>query len=102
MSTLKRPHAKRGWLKNGNPPGDPSQAPRCGARAKSTQRSCLAPAMTNGRCRMHGGMSTGPKTPEGLANSKFANWKTGYHSAEAKEERRQFRELIKSVRRTLG
>jgi hypothetical protein len=26
-----------------------------------------APAMPNGRCRMHGGPSTGPRTPQGLA-----------------------------------
>jgi hypothetical protein len=28
---------------------------------------CRAWAMPNGRCRMHGGASTGPKTPEGKA-----------------------------------
>lgn len=101
MSTTDEPHTKRSWLKYGNPPGDPSKAPRCGARAKSTQKSCLAPAMSNGRCRLHGGKSTGPKTPEGLANSKVANWKTGYHSAEEIEKRRQFRELMQKVSRTL-
>jgi hypothetical protein len=26
--------------------------------------------MRNGRCRMHGGVSTGPKTVEGLARSR--------------------------------
>jgi len=38
--------------------------------------------MRNGRCRMHGGLSTGPRTPEGLARSRRANWKYGYYSAE--------------------
>ena len=49
------PHAKRrGWLKNGNPTGDPSTAPRCGAKTRMGTR-CKGPAMRNGRCRMHGG-----------------------------------------------
>ena len=37
----------------------------CGAYARSTGESCRAKALTNGRCKNHGGMSTGPKTPEG-------------------------------------
>ncbi len=38
---------------------------RCGAYARTTGNSCIAKAMTNGRCKNHGGMSTGPKTPQG-------------------------------------
>jgi len=37
----------------------------CGAFARTTGLPCQAKAMTNGRCKNHGGMSTGPKTPEG-------------------------------------
>ena len=37
----------------------------CGAHARSTGLPCKAKAMTNGRCKNHGGMSTGPKTVEG-------------------------------------
>ena len=37
----------------------------CGAHARSTGRPCLAKALRNGRCRNHGGLATGPKTPEG-------------------------------------
>ena len=33
--------------------------------------------MKNGRCRMHGGKSTGPRTPEGRERSRRANWKHG-------------------------
>jgi hypothetical protein len=60
---------RRGWLKNGNTPGNPDSAARCGAR---TRRGvpCQGPAMANGRCRMHGGRSTGPRTKEGLARSQ--------------------------------
>ena len=38
---------------------------KCGAYARSTGNPCQAKALTNGRCRNHGGMSTGPKTLEG-------------------------------------
>ena len=86
----------RGWLKNGNPTGDPNNAPRCGARTRKG-KECLAPAMPNGRCRMHGGGSTGPRTPEGLARSRRARWKHGLYSAEAKAEARSFRQRIEEM-----
>jgi hypothetical protein len=38
---------------------------KCGAYAHTTGNPCRAPAMENGRCKLHGGLSTGPKTPEG-------------------------------------
>jgi hypothetical protein len=84
---------RRGWLKNGNPPGDPNGTPRCGAK---TRRGipCKGPAMANGRCRMHGGASTGPRTPEGLRRSQRANWKHGFFSARSKAERRLCRQLL--------
>jgi hypothetical protein len=67
----------RGRLLHGNPGGDPSLAPRCGATTRSGQ-PCRAPAMRNRRsgeytrCRMHGGASTGPKTPEGIERCRTA------------------------------
>ncbi len=47
--------------------------------------------MANGRCRFHGGKSTGPKTPEGKERSRKANWKGGHYSAEAKAQRQEAR-----------
>jgi hypothetical protein len=38
--------------------------------------------MKNGRCRMHGGLSTGPRTPEGRARCARARLKHGFYSAE--------------------
>ena len=38
---------------------------RCGAYARSTGQPCQAKALANGRCRMHGGLSTGPRTEAG-------------------------------------
>jgi hypothetical protein len=37
----------------------------CGAYARSTGQPCRAKALPNGRCKNHGGLSTGPKTIEG-------------------------------------
>jgi len=38
------------------------------------------------RCRLHGGLSTGPRTPEGLERSRRARWKHGAYSRERHEE----------------
>ncbi|MDD5276675.1 MAG: HGGxSTG domain-containing protein [Methylovulum sp.] len=46
-------------------------SPRCGAKARSTGKGCLCPAMPNGRCRLHGGKSTG--APTGKANGNYKN-----------------------------
>ena len=78
-----KPRAKQGRLRNRNPVGDLGKAERCGARTRSGT-PCKGPAMANGRCRMHGGTSTGPRSPEGLANSRRARWKHGLYSAERK------------------
>jgi hypothetical protein len=38
----------------------------CGAYARQTGKPCQAPGNgRGGRCKQHGGMCTGPKTPEG-------------------------------------
>src|SRR5262249_9283954 len=65
---------------------------------------CRAAAMLNGRCKVHGGKSTGPRTPEGLERSKRARWKHGYYSREAKVERSRVRAAILALRylRMLG
>ena len=75
-----------GWLRHGNPPGDPSQAPRCGARTRRDQ-ACQAPAVRGKRrCRMHGGPSTGPRTAAGRERSTRARWTHGRYSAERQRE----------------
>ena len=92
------PHGqRRGWLRNGNPPGDVTTGPRCGAKTRR-QTACQSPAMRNGRCQRHGGKSTGPKTAAGLERSRRANWKHGAYSREVREmiatNRRRWRELM--------
>lgn len=101
-ATETEPHAKRrGMLRNGNPPGDFSKAARCGARTRRGSR-CGGPAMPNGRCRMHGGLSTGPKTLEGLERIRRASTRHGRYTAGAKAERRKFASLIRDSRVMLG
>jgi hypothetical protein len=92
------PHAtRRGWLKNGNPPGDLSNAARCGAKTRK-KVPCQGPAMANSRCRMHGGASTGPRTPSGLERSRLARWRHGVYSSQMRtlltENRRNWRNLM--------
>ena len=87
---------RRGRLKNGNRPGDFLAAPRCVAHTRCGGE-CRQPAMPNGRCRLHGGLSTGPRTPAGLARSRRARWKHGARSAQV---RALLREARLQARRT--
>ncbi len=66
----------------GNP--DLHLAPRCGAHTRAGC-PCRAPAIRGKlRCRMHGGRSTGPRTPEGLARLRTARTIHGAYSAETR------------------
>jgi hypothetical protein len=60
------------------------ERPKCGAKTRAG-RPCRAAAVwdraarapRNGRCKNHGGASTGPKTPEGkarIAEAQRARW----------------------------
>ena len=96
-----RPHEKRrGWLKSGNPPGDFSKAARCGAKTRRGT-PCQCPAMANGRCRLHGGLSTGPKTAEGIERIRRARTKHGRYSLAAKAESRYVRRILREYRAVL-
>lgn len=92
------PHAqRRGWLKNGNTPGDFLLAPRCGARTRAGGW-CQGPAMPNGRCRLHGGTSTGPRTPQGLERCRKTRFKHGLRSAAVTAARRQASAVRRAIR----
>ncbi|WP_283813887.1 HGGxSTG domain-containing protein [Bradyrhizobium sp. AUGA SZCCT0169] len=65
----------------------------CEARTRAGA-PCRAPAMSNGKCRLHGGLSPGP--PCGAANGRYVD---GYWTIEAIEERKFIRLLVKG---TLG
>ena len=53
----------------------------------------MAPAMPNGRCRMHGG-----KSLSGRAHGRF---KHGQFTKEAQEQRRRLRELLRMAKQFL-
>jgi hypothetical protein len=77
----------RGRLKNGAAPGDFLAAPRCGARTRAGG-TCLQPAMPNGRCRFHGGKSTGARTEAGRARLRQIHTT---HGCYGQEEQARFR-----------
>jgi hypothetical protein len=81
------PQDRSGRLRNGATPGDFLAAPRCGARTRASE-CCRQPAMKNGRCRMHGGLSTGPRTAEGRARCAAARRTHGFYSADTVALRR--------------
>ena len=66
---------------------------RCGARTRAGH-TCLKFPMPNGRCRFHGGCSTGPRTAEGLERIRAARTIHGAFGAEA----RAVRKLIKALK----
>jgi hypothetical protein len=96
------PHERRhGWLKNGNPPGDFTKAPRCGAKTRRGT-PCQCPSMRNGRCKLHGGRSTGAKTAEGRERIRKVVTRHGYYSAPANAERAHYRALLQRCREMLA
>ena len=58
-----------GSTKRGVPLDYDGTDPRLCNACCATGRPCRAVALPSGRCRWHGGLSTGPKTPEGRARS---------------------------------
>jgi len=85
MKNENRPHAKPAFL----------DSPRCGAKTRKG-KPCQAPAMKNGRCRMHGGRSTGPAV--GTQNAL----KHGLYTRAAIAERKSVSRLIKDCRAFLN
>lgn len=51
---------------------------KCGANTRRPGIVCKRTALANGRCRLHGGRSTGPKTAEGrarISEAQKARWR---------------------------
>lgn len=65
-------------------------APKCGAHCRTTGEPCKNAAMKNGRCRMHGGKSTGRPVTHGLT------------TREARAERKERTALMREVRSLLA
>ncbi|MGE0120954.1 MAG: HGGxSTG domain-containing protein [Dongiaceae bacterium] len=97
----------RGRLRHGNPSGDFLAAPRCGAQTRAGG-ACRQPAMANGRCRLHGGKSTGARTAAGVARCRTATLTHGHRSAEiialksaAARHGRNLRALTRAAQRSV-
>jgi len=81
MKKMSKPHAN---TLNG--------AKICGAKSKRTGKPCRQPAMTNGRCRLHGGKSTGRPITSGQWTKKAIQ-----RRKETTRLFRQVKELIDSL-----
>lgn len=64
------PEAKLAAIFKRQQPQEPVRR-TCGAKTRRGT-PCRALGLANGRCRNHGGLSTGPRTPEGRASSAAA------------------------------
>src|SRR3954463_9807002 len=64
-------------------------APRCVAGRKHRGCPCQQPAMRNGRCRFHGGKSTGARTIEGAERARQAVLRHGFYAEAARRERQE-------------
>jgi hypothetical protein len=100
-STASLPPARRGQLRNGADPGHFLATPRCGAHTRAGG-CCRQPAMRNGRCRLHGGLSTGPRTAEGRARCARARLKHGFYSPATRALIAEGRARLRRVRALFG
>jgi glucans biosynthesis protein len=72
-------------------------APRCGAKTR-TGTPCQCPAISGRtRCRIHGGLS--PGAPRGERNGNFKN---GFWTCEAVQERQWAIEMVKLYTKAIG
>ena len=71
---------------------------RCGAKTRRGA-PCRRPAnKRNGRCRLHGGASSGPRTEQGRAKIAAANTTTGQHTKAMIAKRREDAKIAKGLR----
>ena len=74
---------------------------RCGAKTRKGTE-CQRPAnKRNGRCRVHGGASTGPRTEEGRARIAEANLRHGRYTKDKLEKRRMNAAKGRKIRKEL-
>ena len=83
--------------------GDPMKAPRCGAKTRQgnpCRRAAERNPWTNklSRCRLHGGLSSGPKTPQGKARIAAAAFRHGRFTTTAKQARVDLQKKLNALR----
>ncbi len=70
-------------------------AKKCLANTKRTKTPCQSPAMKNGRCRLHGGKSTGARTRQGIKKLRQVNLIHGKYTKEWIEMHRESMRILK-------
>jgi hypothetical protein len=74
-------------------------APRCGAKTGTTGQPCKRLARKgSGRCRLHGGRSTGPKSAAALSALRTKMTKHGWFSQEAIAARKEQRAVLRTLK----
>ena len=75
---------------------------RCGAKTRRGT-GCQRPAnKKNGRCRLHGGASTGAKTSEGLKRISQANMRHGKYTKDKLEMQSENAAIGRAIRKELS
>ena len=77
--------------------GQDWQGKRCLAKTRKGT-PCQSPAFKhNGRCRLHGGRSIGPKTEEGRRTISEANYRNGKYTKEKLQQRKNVAHVGKRI-----
>ena len=76
-------------------PARPLQS--CGALTRRGTACQKPPLNGKTRCRLHGGLSTAPKSPEGKARIAAAQWKHGRRARAFTEARKQIWADLRAV-----
>jgi hypothetical protein len=86
--------------------GDPMTAPRCGAKTRkgtpcrrAAERNPVSGRRT--RCRLHGGLSTGPRTQEGRARIAAANLRHGRYTKAARQARAEIKAKLAALKASM-
>ena len=87
--TRKHQHAALIEAGKGTRFGDSWTGQRCLAKTRGGSPCQKAAIAGKGRCRLHGGASTGPRTVEGRARIAAANFKHGNRTKERLAENRE-------------
>jgi len=70
---------------------------RCLARTRSKEACQKYAIHGKNRCRLHGGLSTGPKTAEGKERIATAHWKHGRRSKQFVKMRAQIWKELREI-----
>ena len=73
----------------------------CFVKTRSGTLCQKLPIVGKTRCRLHGGLSTGPKTQEGKARCIAAHWKHGRRSKAFVEKRKQIWSELRRIKQEM-